>query len=164
MYAKVANDFSPVVRYMYNAGASAIPAGLAVQRAADLGACLVPDPVDNASPMRYILGVKLCAPSITAHQQNFLGVSMKTATTSTWFPVCVGGPCQIRYSASAPIVAGIAMGVMSTAPGYFITITCASTIFSVPAVMLQAQTATAGGLVDAFIEPVKLGGGQGFFL
>lgn len=163
MYSKVANDFSPVVRFMYNSGASTIPSGHAVMRAPDIGAVLVPDPVDNASPMRYIIGVKLGAASITANQQNVLGVAMETASTSTWFPVCIGGPCQVRVSAATVLVAGSPLGAMAAASAHFISITCAAAIWSVPAVALQSQSVTAGALVDAYIEPIKCSGGGGFF-
>lgn len=164
MYARVANDFSPVTRYVYNAGASAIAVGQAVMRAPALGACAVQDPVTENSPTRYVLGVVLATASISAHQENFLGIALKSATTSTWFPICVGGPCQVIYSASVTVAAGAALGVNAAAAGYMITIVPASTIFSVPCVNLQAQTKAAGGLYDAFIEPVKLAGGGSFFL
>ena len=74
MYAQVANDFSPAIRYVYNAGASAIPVGCGVMRAPDLGACAVQDPVDKSSPLRYIVGVKLFAPSIAGISITFLGL------------------------------------------------------------------------------------------
>jgi hypothetical protein len=166
MYAQVANDFSPVVRLMY--ASAAITQGHFIQRCEGVS-LEVPDPVDGASPTRYILPVQMAAPSATLHQEQVIGIALESATANTWFPVCVGGPCGLRLAVSASLSAGAPLGCCSASIGAGVEIGLASTFISVPCWSLKAQVATNSGvagaaLMDVYIEPIRLAGCGGAYL
>jgi hypothetical protein len=165
MYAVFANDFSPAIVSMYNASASVIPAGMAVMRT-PISAQSVPDVCNPLTAVSFLRGVKMFTANVYGNQQNFIGVAYESIAPSTFGAVCIGGPCQVRISAEATCSTGFAMGVDTTAPGYFVVMAAASAVAMacVPAMVLETQNAvTADGLCNAFIEPVKLNGGLGKF-
>jgi hypothetical protein len=165
MYAQVANDFSPVVRLMY--ASAAITQGHFVKRVAGVS-LEVPDPVDGASPMRYVLPIQMCAPSITAHQEAVIGIAMESATANTWVPVCVGGPCQLRVAVSCTATAGAPFGATSASIGAGVELGLGATHISVPCWAISQQTVTNSGVsgaafLNVYIEPIRVAGGGGAY-
>ena len=165
MHAVFANDFSPAIVSMYNASASVIPAGMAVKRTPASSQSL-PDAANPLSAVSFLRGVNIYTASVYGNQQNFIGVSIESIAPSTFGAVCIGGPCQVRISAEATCSTGFALGVDTTAPGYFVVMAAASAVAMpcVPAMVLETQNAVpADGFCNAFIEPVRLAGGAGKF-
>ena len=165
MRALVASDFSPEIVHFYNASASPILAGCGVMRYATPVA--IPDAANPNAPVTYIMGIQYATASIAAHQHNLIGVAVETISPSTYGPVCIGGPCTARIGTSASYSAGCPLGIDSATPGSFVEIAVASTSsdFSVPLYNVSASVDVAiDDMLNVFVEPVKVAGGQGFFL
>jgi hypothetical protein len=166
MHAVFANDFSPAIIQMYNASASVVAAGYGVMRLPSV-AQTFPDAANPHAAVSYIKGITYATASISAHQFSFVGVAVESIAPSTYGAVCIGGPCRVRIGISASYSAGCPLGIDPATAGSFVEIVIESTAdaFAVPLMNISATVDVAiGDFIDAFIEPVKVAGAQGFYL
>lgn len=165
MYAEVASDFAPCVRYMYNSDTASIPVGYGVERNAS-SSSVVSDPANENSPTSVIFGIKSCECTISGTAQNggqnFIGVALANIPITTWGPVCIGGPCKIAVSASLAAIAVGAPFICNTTSGLFITATTPyNFVHAIARHATGTVTVAAGGLLDAWIDPIKMAATNG---